>query len=269
MSKAVNSLQNINLLDDLSRKDTSIHKLHPLAKLITTVVYLTVVISFDRYEISGILPYVFYPVIIIALAELPIMPILKRVLIVEPLIIGIGILNPLFDHHAVMVGSMVISRGWITFASIFIKCGLTVIVSILLVSTTGMIKLSEALRMLKVPKIFVLQLLLTYRYISVLLEEVSRMLIAYSLRAPNQKGVSRKALGSFVGQLLLRTMDRAQRVYQSMNLRGFNGDYNSCHDYEMRVNDIAYIIVWSMLFIIARFYDVPILIGSIFTGVIK
>lgn len=269
MSKASNSLRNINLLDDLSRKDTSIHKLHPLAKLITTVVYLTVVISFDRYEISGILPYVFYPVIIIALAELPVTPILKRVLIVEPLIIGIGILNPLFDHHAVMVGSMVISRGWITFASIFLKCGLTVVVSILLISTTGMVKLAEALRMLKVPKIFVLQLLLTYRYISVLLEEVSRMLTAYSLRAPNQKGVNRKALGSFVGQLLLRTMDRAERVYESMNLRGFDGEYNTGNNPKMSIKDVTYMTVWSLFFILARFCNLPMLIGSIFTGVIK
>ncbi len=140
--------------------------------------------------------------------------------------------------------------------------------SILLISTTGIVKLSESLRMLKVPKIFVLQLLLTYRYISVLLEEVSTMLTAYSLRAPNQKGVSRKALGSFVGQLMLRTMDRAERVYQSMNLRGFEGEYNSGSETKMKSSDITYIAVWSMLFVIARLYDVPALIGLILTGVI-
>jgi len=39
----------------------------------------------------------FYPVIVISLAELPPAPILKRILVVEPFVVGIGILNPLFE----------------------------------------------------------------------------------------------------------------------------------------------------------------------------
>lgn len=269
MSKVINSLYNMRFLDNMARKDTSIHRLHPLVKLLTTVVYLTVVVSFGRYEINALMPFVFYPVLIFVLAELPVAPILKRILIVEPLIIGIGILNPLFDHNTMVLGGIAISRGWITFLSIFIKCGLTVTVSILLIATTGMEKLAEALRMLKVPKIFVLQLLLTYRYISVLLEEVSRMLRAYSLRAPKQKGISRNVLGSFVGQLLIRTVDRAQRVYQSMNMRGFEGEYNTGGTAKVSFKDFAYLVVWSIFFIIARIYNIPMLIGLFFTGVIK
>ncbi|HSQ85593.1 MAG TPA: cobalt ECF transporter T component CbiQ, partial [Desulfobacterales bacterium] len=218
MPNIIDSIYNISLFDDLARKETSIHRLHPLAKLLTTVVYLIVVASFGRYEIGSLLPFVFYPVLIFALAELPVAPILKRILLVEPFIIGIGILNPLFDHHTMVLGGIVISRGWVTFLSIFIKCGLTVAVSILLIATTGMDELAVALRMLKIPKVFVLQLLLTYRYISVLIEEVSRMMRAYSLRAPGQKGIHISVWGSFAGQLILRTFERAQRVYQSMNL---------------------------------------------------
>jgi len=256
-------------MDDLAGKETSIHRLHPIAKLLTTVIYLTVVVSFGRYEISGLLSFVSYPVLIFVLAELPVAPILKRILIVEPLIIGVGILNPLFDQHTIVLASIVISRGWVTFLSIFIKCGLTVTVSILLIATTGMDKLAVALRMLKVPKIFVLQLLLTYRYISVLIEEVSRMMRAYSLRAPGQRGIHRSVWGSFAGQLILRTFDRAQRVYQSMNLRGFTGEYNTGGVPKVRFKDFAYVAGWSLFFIIARIYNIPMLIGSLFTGVIK
>jgi len=256
-------------MDDLARKETSIHRLHPIAKLLTTIIYLIVVVSFGRYEISGLLSFVSYPVLIFVLAELPVAPILKRILLVEPLIIGVGILNPLFDQQAIVLAGIVISRGWVTFLSIFIKCGLTVTVSILLIATTLMDKLAVALRMLKVPKIFVLQLLLTYRYISVLIEEVSRMMRAYSLRAPGQKGIHRSVWGSFAGQLILRTFDRAQRVYQSMNLRGFTGEYNTGGVSKLRFKDFAYLAGWSLFFIVARIYNIPMLIGSLFTGVIK
>ena len=47
---------------------------------------------------------------------------------------------------------------------------------------------------------------------------------AYRLRAPGQKGVHLKAWGSFVG-LLLRSIDRADEVYHSMLLRGYNGNF--------------------------------------------
>jgi cobalt/nickel transport system permease protein len=269
MANMVNSLYNMRLLDELAMKETTIHKLHPLVKLLTTVVYLIAVVSFDRYEVSSLLPFVFYPVLIFAFGELPVAPIMKRILIVEPFIIGIGILNPLFDNHTVILGGYAISRGWITFLSIFIKGGLTVTVSILLIATTGMNKLAYALRLLKIPKIFVLQLLLTYRYISILMEEVSRMTRAYSLRSPGQKGIKGNVWGSFAGVLILRTFDRGQRVYESMNLRGFTGEFNAPDNTTLELKDYTYFLGWSLFFILARFINIPMLIESLFTGVIK
>ncbi|GAB6179869.1 cobalt ECF transporter T component CbiQ [Desulfotomaculum defluvii] len=266
MLKTINSLYDLRLLDELAQKETPIHRIHPLIKLLTTVVYLTVVVSFGRYEISALLPFVFYPVLIFTLAELPVVPILKRILLVTPFILGIGILNPLFDHQTIALGGIHISRGWVTFLTIFIKSGLTVVVSILLIATTGMDRLAAALRQLKIPKIFVLQLLLTYRYISVLLEEVARMQRAYSLRAPGQKGVRRSVWGSFAGQLILRTFERAQRVYQAMSLRGFTGEYNTGSIEKVGLSDFAYLLVWCLFFIIARFYNLPMLLGSLLTG---
>lgn len=269
MSKITDSLYNIRLLDDYARKDTFVHRLHPLVKLLVTVFYLTVVVSFERYEISSLLVFVFYPVLIFAFAELPAAPILKRVLLVEPFIMGIGILNPLFDNYTFMLGGIAISRGWLTFLSIFIKCGLTVVAGILLIATTGMDSLAAALRMLRIPKIFVLQLLLTYRYISVLTEEVSRMQRAYSLRAARQKGIHMSAWGSFAGQLILRTFDKGHRVYRSMNLRGFTGEYNTGHIIKAGVLDFAWLTGWILFFILARIYNIPVLIGALFTGVIN
>ena len=269
MSSIMNSLYDMRLLEDLARKETSIHKIHPLIKLLTTVIYLFVTISFSKYEIISLLPLLFYPVIVFAFAELPLAPMLKRVLLVEPLIIGIGILNPFFDQQTIIIGGLVLSRGWITFLSIFIKCGLTVTAAILLLATTGMDKIAAALRMLKVPKVFVLQLLLTYRYISVLMEEVGRILRAYSLRAPKQKGVNRSAWGSLAGQLILRTFDRAQRVYQAMCLRGFTGEYNTGNGSKIKALDLVYMFVWILFFAVVRIWNIPILIGAFLTGVIR
>jgi len=92
-----NSLYNIDHLDDLAKNNTFIHKLHPLVKLVTTLAFLVVVASFGKYEIARLFPLFFYPVIVISLAELPPAPILKRILVVEPFVVGIGILKSAFE----------------------------------------------------------------------------------------------------------------------------------------------------------------------------
>jgi len=38
MAKVINSLYNMRLLDDLAGKETTIHRLHPITKLLTTIV---------------------------------------------------------------------------------------------------------------------------------------------------------------------------------------------------------------------------------------
>lgn len=269
MSNIMNSLYNMRILDDLARKETVIHKLHPLVKLLTTVSFLTVVVSFGKYDIGGLLPFLLYPSMVFALAEIPLKPIFMRILLVSPFIIGIGVLNPFFDDQVFLLGGTEISRGWVTFLSLLIRSGLTVTAALLLIATTGMDRLGGALRMLKIPRIFVLQLLLTYRYISVLMEEVARTLRAYSLRAPGQKGVHRSAWGSLAGQLLLRTVDRAQRIYEAMCLRGFTGEYRTGGFKQIRVWDLAYLAGWVLFFAAARIYNIPMLIGSFITGVIR
>lgn len=92
------------------------------------------------------------------------------------------------------------------------------------------------------------------------------MIRAYSMRAPDQKGIQRGVWGSFAGQLILRTYDRAQRVYQAMNLRGFTGEYHTGATGEVSLRDIAYLAGWSLFFILARLYNLPMLLGSLFTG---
>lgn len=59
---------------------------------------------------------------------------------------------------------------------------------LILIATTSLPKISYQLLSIKVPKIIVEQIMLTYRYISVLLEQVSNMYTAYILRAPASGG---------------------------------------------------------------------------------
>lgn len=267
MAKVIESLYNIRILEELSEKRTAIHNIHPLAKVLTTFIFLIVTVSFEKYEVSTLLPLIFYPVVIMNLADIPLKPIFKRLAAVSPFIIIIGIFNPLFNSKSLVVLPwLTVSAGWVSFISILLKGLLTVMGAFILIATTGMTKIAYALTIIRIPKVFILQLILTYRYISVLAEEVARTLCAYSLRSPFTKGVRFREWGSLTGQLIIRTLDRAKRIYNSMCCRGFTGEYSTGNVKKMKLSDIAYLAGWSIYFLIIRYVDVPAIIGLLITG---
>jgi cobalt/nickel transport system permease protein len=270
MANITESIYKIRFLDDEARKTTWVHSIHPLAKVIVTIVYLIIVVSFGKYDIVKMLPLVFYPVVIIGIAEIPVKALLKRVLLASVFVAGIGIFNPIFDREIrLIVLNIGISGGWISFLSVVLKCCFTVIGSLLMVATTGMDNIALAFRMLKIPKLFVLQLLQTYRYIIVLMEEVGTIINAYKLRAPGQKGIRFNSWGSLVGQILIRSFARAERVHAAMILRGFNGEYKTGFTKKLLRKDWIYIACWITFFIICRYYNLPELLGTIAIGVKK
>lgn len=264
MLKIASSMHHIRQMDDLARQDTPIHRLHPLTKLLTTLVFLAMVLSFGRLDTSLLLPYFCYPVYLVARADIPWKILIGRLLVIEPLVLGIGLANSLVDIQPIQVGHWTIARGWLALVSILIKSLLTISVSLLLIMTTGIERLAVALRLLRIPRLFILQLLLTYRYITVLAEELSRMMRAYFLRAPGQKGIRPELWGNFSGQLLIRTFDRAERVYQAMKLRGYKGEFKTGVIKKFGSRDFIFTAGWTAVFILLRVLDLPHWLGSLF-----
>jgi len=262
MSDIMGSMFNVKHLDELSRQKNLINKIHPLVKLIITLVYICVLASFDRYEIIGILPFILYPVIVVMVCDIPFGKLIKRVLVVEPFIIVAGVLNPFFDKNIIEIGNFAFSSGWLTFFSLMLKSTLMVIAGFLLIATTGIDDIAKALHLMRIPSIFILLFLLTYRYIFVLMDEAGRLLKAYAMRAPQQKGVKIKVWGSMVGQLLIRTYNRAQTIYQSMVLKGYNGRYNIAIGRGLSLTDTVYFIAWVLFIVVARAINIPLLIAS-------
>lgn len=267
MSKMESYWLDLKQLDEMASKATIIHRINPCAKLLTTVVFLTVVASFSKYEISGLFPMMIYPMVLIILGNLPARPIVNRVFLALPFVLFIGIFNPIFDQVPLMhIGPFSISGGWISFISILLRFLLAVTAALILVATTGIDAIGMALLKLKVPKVLVVQLLFMYRYLYVLLEEFIRTLRAYSLRSFHGDGIKYGVWGSLLGQLLLRTIDRAQRIYQAMLCRGFDGEMRMIGEKEIVRRDILYFLGWSALFIVLRLVNLSQLLGTLLIG---
>ena len=255
-------------METLATRDQWMNHIHPLVKFILTVGYIAVVVSFPKYDLVGLLAMVVYPIAGFLLAELSFGKCLRRLRVVLPLVCVVGLANPFFDRTAVWIGSVCVRAGVISMLTLMLKGIFAVLASYLLVATTTLEQICYALQLLHVPRIIVTQLLLTGRYLTLLLAEVNRTTQAYALRAPNQKGVHYKVWGSLTGQLLLRSIDRANELYESMTLRGYTGDfgYLGAHT-RIRWQDLAYLVIWCAVFAVVRKVPVILWVGRFITGV--
>lgn len=255
-------------MDELGRMDTPIHRLDARAKALVTVVFIVLVMSFPRYEISALVPFLFYPVVLAGLGRIPARHIMKKMLVAAPFAVVIGLVNPLLDRHPVgSIGSVVLTGGWISFVSILFRFVLTVGAALVLVACTGMHRLGAGLEQLGVPRVFVMQLLFLYRYLFVVSDEAARIMRGVELRSNGVASLRLRTYGSLVGQLLLRSMDRADRVYRAMVARGFDGEIHLLQRSALRWQDTAFVCGSLAYLVAARIWNLAAGLGHLFAGV--
>ncbi len=251
-------------MDDLANSVSPIHSLHPLAKLIVTILYVLITVSFDRYALTALFVMILYPAAMFALSGIPVRTCVHKLRFVLPLVLAVGLFNPFLDRMPLFrLGPVTVTGGVISMLSLMCKGTFCLAASFLLAATTPIDALCAALRRVRVPSFLVTLLLLTYRYVSVMLDEVAVMTTAYRLRAPGQKGIHVSAWGSFLGQLLLRSMDRAQELYESMQLRGFTGEFRYATGKSADMRDWAFVIICLTAFVLCRFFNLPGWIGGL------
>lgn len=264
MSELKNSIHKINSLEELAQRDTLLHRLHPAVKLLTTVVYLITVISFPSYEVSGLISLVFLPVLCMVVGEIPLRPLLVRMLVALPFTFFAGLSNLFVNRQVVFrMGALTVTGGVLSFSSIMIKTILTVMSILILIATTSMKELLQVMIRFRLPSILILQLTMTFRYLELLVKEAQIMYHAYLLRAPGEKGIKLKDMGAFLGQLLLRSFGRAERVYYAMKCRGFEGEIRFSEQRKLRLSDWGYLAFISVVLILLRCYNVSKIIGSL------
>ncbi|MCM1308121.1 MAG: cobalt ECF transporter T component CbiQ [Butyrivibrio sp.] len=262
--KTDNSIRRIIEIEEEASADSPIHRLPPLAKLLVTAAFLGFTVSYGRYELSRVSVMCVYLFVVFALSGISFVNCAKRIWPVIPLTALLGIGNAFFDRETMLcVGGIGISYGVISAFVLILKGILTVTSCYLLAASTGIENICGALTSVRVPRVIVTQLMLTYRYMSVLAGEAGDIFCAYRLRAPGQRGINIRAWGPLLGQLLIRTADRAQTVYDSMLLRGYDGSFPLRGRRAKASAGIIYALVWCAVFALLRIYDLAGFVGKL------
>lgn len=263
MAKFGDTIRTFGRLEQLASGDSSIHRLHPMVKVALTFIYIVTVVSFPGDSVSGLIPMLVFPVILMSLSGTPYDPLVRRVLIALPFAAAAGLGNVFLNREtALYLGSIPVTYGALSFASLTLKTMLTVAAVLILTATTPLDKIIACLTQIHIPKIICIQIMLTYRYIAVLLGETSRAYNAYSLRSAERGGVCMRDIGSFLGQILLRSFDRSERVYGAMKCRGFSGDFPTGDADPPTIRDISFAALTALVIVIPRIYNFSLIIGK-------
>lgn len=270
MNKPAENLADIGFADTLAAGDSPLHRLDSRAKLFTTFIFIAAVASFNKYEVSALVPFFLYPVFLISAGALPAGYLVKKTLFVAPFAVLVGFFNPLLDRQVLIhIGTFGISGGWVSFLSILERFALTVSSALALFSITGINAACGGLIRAGVPKPFVVQLLLLNRYIFVLTGEAERISRARALRSGGQGVMGAGIFMKLAGQLLLRTLDRAERVYQAMLCRGFDGQIRVAGSSGIGRGEIVFTLGWAALFAVFRTVNLPVMLGQGVAGLLK
>ena len=130
--------------------------------------------------------------------------------------------------------------------TIFLRSWLSVSAAVVLTATTSAPDLLRALQGLHVPRVLVATVSFMYRYVFVIGEEAQRLMRARECRSAvageSSGGAVRwraRVLGNMVGSLFLRSYERAERIYDAMISRGYDGELKSLAVTSLRHADYA------------------------------
>lgn len=267
MSDIRSKLSKFYSLEQLSAGNSVMHRLHPLTKILMTFTFLLCVMSMQRDAVTQLTPFLFYPIIAIGISEIPYAMVFRRTWIAMPFCLFAGITNLIANQTVVLqLYGISITAGMLSLISILLRTFLCVTAVLILIATTPFSLFTEQMRFMHIPWLLVALIEMVYRYLSVLSEEASSMVIAYQLRSPGAQRPDMRHFGSFVGMLLLRSFDRAERIYQAMQCRLYGKQALSYRQKQpFQISDILCSGIVCTGMILCRIIDIPTFLGGLWT----
>ena len=238
-----------HFIDRFAMGDSPIHRLDARAKLLAVLTYTVVLISFNRYAVSDLVPMIVLPLTLLWFGRVPVWFALRRVLILSPFILMLVLMSPVYDRipHNATFGPwrFTVSGGWLTAMDIAMKFALGVLALTAMMCTTPFALLLEAMRRLGMPQMIVMQLGFLYRYIFVLIDEAMRVRRARDFRGAALAPIGRRlaAVGGVIGTLFSRTLDRSERVQLAMAARGYQGEPRSLSQLRFTGADAVFLVL--------------------------
>lgn len=186
-------------------------------------------------------------------ARLPARRLGARMLRINLLLAVVAVTLPLQAKAASHAGfaentfGMTAAGPWLL--ALTLKANAIVLAVSALMGTIEPFMLARALRLLRVPRTLTHLLWFTMRYVTLLSDEYRALLRAMKARAfrPRANRHTYRTYASLIGMLLVRSLDRAERVVGAMRCRGFRGEFPAFHPMAMTSRDLRFSVAAALV----------------------
>ena len=235
-------------IDRFPGLSSPVHRIDPRVKLISVLAFIIlVVLTPEGYFLSFALDFCAVWAVIF-ISQVPSSYILKRSLTIIPFAFAISFFVPFITPGPVLreftIGNFfdftVTSTGLIKFVSLGLKSFISFFAVITLVSSTRFGDLMWAAGKVGLPSKLVVIMSFMYRYMFILIDDASHMLLARNLRSSKKRrNPLLLASGGIIGALWVRSFEHSDKLYYAMILRGYSGHPATLNEKHLRAHDIV------------------------------
>jgi cobalt/nickel transport system permease protein len=231
----------------------AVRRLDPRVRIVACVVFAVVVVSL--HDFVALAAAVLCACMAMATARMPIAKTLRRMIAMDSFIIFMLVMLPFTvpgDVIFTVFGLPASWQGLYQAIGIALKANAIVLMLMALAGTMESTVLGHALYRLRVPETLVHLLMFTVRYVDVLHQEYQRLRTAMKARGfrPRNSRHTYQTFGYLVGMMLVRALERSERVLAAMKCRGFSGRIYLIDDMRLASRD-AWFATLSLLVVAA------------------
>ena len=206
----------------------------PRFKLILSLFFIFLVTSTGKSNFETLLLYFILSILICLLFKPNLLLLLKRVFVVFLFPLSIAIFIP-FTNKGIEIFNIqfwflhigITDNGLAIFLTTIIKSFLSILILASLIVSTSDMELLNGLKEIYFPKIMISLIFFMYRYLFLIRDQSRTGQLAIQSRTFNKsyKNVN-KRLAFLAGSLFIKSLDRAENIYKSMESRGFKGSFH-------------------------------------------
>ena len=202
-------------------------------KLIITIIFILFVVSTVKGNYLILLLYFCLALIFVFLFKPKLPVFLKRAFLVFLFPLSISIFIPFFNPGNILyqfnLGLFTVNitdTGLEIFLTTIIKSFLSLLILTALTASSSDLELLHGLRKIYFPKIIVSIIFLMYRYLFLIRDEARAGQLAINSRVFQKSyNTINKRLAFLAGNLFIKSFDRAENIYKSMESRGYDGNF--------------------------------------------
>jgi len=231
------------IANNFTAGSTFIFRIDPRFKIIMAVVWSFLVAML--HQLDAALLALIIAVSLITINRLSWALVLRRLLVINFFVAFLWLFLPFsFSVPGEIVigwGFFKITREGLSLALLLtIKANAVAMGALVLLATSSIIELAAAARRLGVSEKLTAMFFLMLRYFSVIYQELHRLRTAMAVRgfSPGLNTHSFRTYANLVGQLLIRSLDRADRVYAAMLCRGYHGKFWIDQEFKFKRTDL-------------------------------